>query len=181
MKTTAFVISKPTYKVYFVMQFSQPFSSFGVWTGEQYDGPGKIVQAAGPRSRMQPRGHDRRLRELGRPSSTNRPITAKIGISYVDVAGAEKNLEPRPDKDFDAIRNDARTGLEPGTEHDRSIAADRTKQPTSVLHRSLSQHADAHRSSTMQMGAISDSMASIHTIPAGHHVYTNYLRLGYLS
>ncbi len=43
---------KATYKVYFVMTFSRPFSSFGTWTGTHYGGPGAI--AANSRSLSKP-------------------------------------------------------------------------------------------------------------------------------
>ena len=42
----AFCNMKPTYKVYFVMIFSQPFTSYGTWTGDNYDGFGKVVEGS---------------------------------------------------------------------------------------------------------------------------------------
>lgn len=98
---------KPTYKVYFVMTFSRPFSSFGTWTGDEYAGPGKVVE--GSRSAEQT-GDNEWVGAYAswKPTQQEQTITAKIGISYVDVAGAEKNLQAEAEgKNFDTIRREA--------------------------------------------------------------------------
>jgi putative alpha-1,2-mannosidase len=85
----AFCDMKPTYKVYFVMTFSQPFSSFGTWMAKDIYSPGTI--AAG--SRLVEQGdHQSWVGAYASWGAEQREqtITAKIGISYVDVAGAEK-------------------------------------------------------------------------------------------
>src|SRR5579863_1772147 len=103
----AFCGSKQTYKVYFVMSFSRPFSSFGTWTGDKYDGPGKITENS--RSAEQS-GHDEWVGAYATwaPESQSQTVTATIGISYVDQQGAEKNLQTEADsKDFSTIRREA--------------------------------------------------------------------------
>lgn len=105
----AFCGNKQTYKVYFTMTFSQPFSSFGTWTGTKYGGPGTI--ATGNRSAEQ-KSHDEWLGAYTTwaPASHPQTITAKIAISYVDLTGAENNLKTESaGKDFSAVRNEAET------------------------------------------------------------------------
>lgn len=107
VENRAFCGNKQTYKVYFTMTFSQPFSSFGTWTGTKYGGPGTI--AADSRTAEQ-KGHDQWLGAYATWASSPHPqsITAKIAISYVDPAGAENNLKTEAQgKDFAAIRSEA--------------------------------------------------------------------------
>ncbi len=81
-----------TYKVYFVMTFSRPFSSFGTWKGNKLGGPGKI--AAGGRSAEQTRLRQWIGAYVRWPASPHaQTVIAKVGISYVDLAGAENNLK----------------------------------------------------------------------------------------
>lgn len=103
----AFCGNKQTYKVYFVMTFSKPFSSFGTWTSPKYRGPGTITE--GSRSAEQS-GHDEWTGAYATWASEPHPqtITAKIAISYVDPDGAENNLKTEAaGKDFSTIRSEA--------------------------------------------------------------------------
>jgi predicted alpha-1,2-mannosidase len=105
----AFCGNKQTYKVYFIMTFSRPFSSFGTWTGPRYGGPGTIAE--GSRTAEQT-GHDEWTGAYATWAAEDHPqtVTAKIAISYVDPAGAENNLKTESaGKDFAAIRNEAET------------------------------------------------------------------------
>ena len=99
-----------TYKVYYVMTFSRPFSSFGTWTGQRrYRNPGPGTLAAGSRSAEQ----TTREQTIGAyatwPAEAHQQtITVKIAISYVDAAGAENNMKAESaGKDFSTIRSDA--------------------------------------------------------------------------
>ncbi|MGA7156147.1 MAG: GH92 family glycosyl hydrolase [Acidobacteriaceae bacterium] len=168
----AFCGSKNTYKVYFVMQFSRPFTTYGTWTGANYGGPGTIA----PNTRTaEQTGHKEWLGAYATWPSQPQPqtITAKIGISYVDQAGAENNLKSEADtKDFSTIRTEARAAwnkslsaiaVSGGTPADRKIFY--TALYHSLLMPSLFDDADGR-----YMGFDNQ----IHTVPPGHHLYANY-------
>jgi len=163
---------KPTYKVYFVMTFSQPFSSFGTWTGENYDGYGKVVE--GSREAAQT-GHQEWVGAYAswpaKPQS--HAITAKIGISYVDIAGAEKNLQAESEnKDFSTIRNEAEAAwnkelsvieVQGGTATERRVFY--TALYHSLLMPSIFSDAD---------GRYLGFDNQIHSVAAGQHLYANF-------
>ena len=86
------------YTVYFVMQVDRPFSAFGTWTGD--------ATTDGSRAASQ---SDEKALGVGvylrYPSGLNTPVTARIGISFVDLAGARANLKAEVGgKGFDAVR-----------------------------------------------------------------------------
>jgi predicted alpha-1,2-mannosidase len=105
-----FCANPQTYKVYFVMTFSRPFSSFGTWGGEKTGGPEKI--SADSRQETQTRHGQWIGAYVSWPVSPDpRTITVKIGISYVDPAGARDNLKAEAaTKDFDQVRRDDEAG-----------------------------------------------------------------------
>jgi predicted alpha-1,2-mannosidase len=103
----AFCRKQQTYKVYFVMTFSRPFSSFGTWSGNKYNGPGTL--APGSRSAEQST-HDGWTGAWATWAAqpNKQTVTASIGISYVDLQGAENNLKQESaGKDFPQIRSEA--------------------------------------------------------------------------
>ena len=74
------------YTVFFVMRLDQPFTSCGSWTG--------TVTTDGGRSAAQADDHQPPVGVYVRYSQgVTRPVTARIGISFVDIAGARANLE----------------------------------------------------------------------------------------
>lgn len=165
--------NKPgTYKVYFVMQFDKPFASFGTWTGKQYGGPG--VREPNSRSASQ-QGHEQWLGAWATwPSQKHaHAITAKIGISYVDIAGAESNLRAEAaERKFDSVRQAtqdswnrelSRIEVSGGTPVQRRVFY--TALYHSLLMPSLFSDAD-----NRYLGFDNQ----IHTAPAGHSVYTNF-------
>jgi predicted alpha-1,2-mannosidase len=168
----AFCNMKPTYKVYFVMTFSRPFSSFGTWTGDEYAGPGKVVE--GSRSAEQT-GDQQWVGAYAswKPTQQKQTITAKIGISYVDVAGAEKNLQAEAEgKDFDTIRREAEVtwnrelsviDVSGGTPAERTVFY--TALYHSLLMPSIFSDAD---------GRYLGFDRQIHTTAEGHPVYANF-------
>ncbi|MEJ2009884.1 MAG: glycoside hydrolase family 92 protein, partial [Acidobacteriota bacterium] len=104
----AFCGNKQTYKVYFVMEFSKPFASYGTWTGNKPGGPG--TASANSREATQT-GHGQWIGAYATwpSSSASRTITVKVGISYVDLKGAENNLKKEAaHKSFDEVRSSAR-------------------------------------------------------------------------
>ncbi len=168
----AFCNNKPTYKVYFVMTFNRPFLKFGTWTGEHDGGPGKIVE--GSRAAEQS-GHDAWVGGYASwaAEAHEQAITAKIGISYVDVAGAGKNLDTEAEaKDFAAVRKAASAAWS------RELGAIEV-QGGSATQRQVFYTALYH-SLLMPMvfedvdGRYLGFDGRIHTVSAGHHVYANY-------
>jgi predicted alpha-1,2-mannosidase len=168
----AFCNKPGTYKVYFVMLFDKPFSSFGTWDGEHYGGPGTITASNRSASRS---GHEQWLGAYATWPSEAQPhsITAKVGISYVDIASAENNLRAEAGgKDFDAIkqatqqswnRELSRIEISGGTPVQRRVFY--TALYHSLLEPSLFSDADGRYLGFDQQ---------VHTIPSGHHVYTNF-------
>jgi predicted alpha-1,2-mannosidase len=103
----AFCGSHQTYRVYFAMIFSRPFSSFGTWNGHQSD------NSEEPDSGNRAANQDQPTQWIGAyatwPAAVHsQAITARIGVSYVDLAGARNNLKTEvADKDFSAVRQEA--------------------------------------------------------------------------
>ncbi len=168
----AFCRMKPTYKVYFSMTFSRPFSSFGTWTGNKSDGSGKIVESI--RSVEQSENQD----WIGAFASWaaephEQEITAKIGISFVDVAGAEKNLQAETEgKDFSTIRREAEAAW------NKQLSAIDIQGGKGTL-RKVFYTALYH---SLLMPNIFDDFdgrylgfdGKSHTVSTGHHIYTNF-------
>ena len=168
----AFCNSKHTYKVFFVMTFSRPFSSYGTWTAADMTGSGQIT--AGNRSVEQSEGQNWvGAYATWAPEQREQTVTAKIGISYVDVAGAEKNLQAEAEtKDFDAVRKDAETAW------NKELRAIEISGGTAVA-RKVFYTALYH--SLLSPSLFSDSDGrylgfdhQIHNISAGHSVYANF-------
>ena len=168
----AFCGSKNTYRVYFVMTFSRPFSSFGTWTGNHYGGPGTV--AANSRSAKQT-GHHEWVGAYATwaPEQHSQSVTAKIAISYVDLAGAENNMKAEAaGKDFATIRDDAEAAWNKALgviDVSGGTNAERTVFYTALYH------------SLMMPTIFSDADGryigfdgKIHTVAAGHLIYANY-------
>ncbi len=92
----------PTFRVYFVMQLSQPFRSYGIWTGHRVARDQRLAEQSTRRAPpigafvSWPAGPERRV------------ITMRIGLSYVDLAGAKNNLAVEMGgQRFSAIRRSA--------------------------------------------------------------------------
>lgn len=167
----AFCNKPGTYKVFFVMTFDRPFTSFGTWTGEAYGGAGTLAQSS--RFASQP-SHDHTTGAwVTWPAQTTaHTITADIGISYVDIAGAERNLQAEAtSRDFDMVRRDtqrtwnrelSRIDVTGGTEDRRRVFY--TALYHSLLMPGLFSDVDGRYRGFDQ---------KIHRIGFGHAVYTN--------
>jgi predicted alpha-1,2-mannosidase len=168
----AFCNMKPTYKVYFVMTFSRPFLSFGTWTAETAHSLATIV--AGSRVAQQ-KGRQERVGAYASWAAAphEQKITAKIGISYVDLAGAQSNLDAEAQtKDFETLRNEAETAWNRELsviEVSGGTPAQRTVFYTALYH------------SLLMPNIFSDSNGrylgfdgQIHSAPTGHPVYANF-------
>ncbi len=100
----------PTYKVYFVMVFDRPFSSYGTWFGKWVDDQDRGGTVAEGSRTAEQSSHQQNIGAYASwaPSKAEQTVTAKIAISYVDVAGAERNLlTEAADSDFDTTRRNA--------------------------------------------------------------------------
>lgn len=103
----AFCGNKQTYKIYFVMNFSRPFAKFGTWNGTSPNSAAQIE--SGSRSVKQESHGQWVGAYVSWPASTMpQTVTAQIGISYVDQAGAENNLKVEAaGKNFSQVRSEA--------------------------------------------------------------------------
>ncbi len=168
----AFCGNRQTYKVYFIMTFSKPFSSYGTWTGNRYGGPGTI--AADSRTAEQS-GHDQWLGAYATwaPEPHPQTVTAKIAISYVDPAGAENNMKAEAaGKDFSTIRGEAEAAWNKALgviDVSGGTAEERTVFYTSLYH------------SLMMPSVFSDADGrylgfdgEIHHVDPGHNIYANW-------
>ena len=165
----------PTYKVYFVMQFDRPFSSYGTWFGNWVEGQdrgGKVAE--GSRAAEQSSYQQNAGAYATWPASkTEQTVTAKIAISYVDSAGAERNLQTEAaDSDFDTTRRNAENAwnkelsnieVSGGSPERRTVFY--TALYHSLLMPSLFDDAD---------GRYLGFDGKVHTVAAGHHVYANF-------
>jgi predicted alpha-1,2-mannosidase len=168
----AFCSNKPKFKIYFAMLFDRPFTSFGTWKGDEYDGPGNIA----PQSRST--HQDTHQASTGAyaiwaAQKQQQVIIAKIGISYVDVAGAQKNLAAEAQgRDFSTLRTSARRAWnnDLSTIEVSGGSSDRQTVFYTALYHSLlmpSLFADVD-------GRYLGFDGKPHTVPTGHHVYTNF-------
>ncbi len=163
--------NKPFYRVYFFMRFSRPFASVGVWQGSRGQSA-KVLP--GVRQVAQTR-HDAWDGAYVRWPAARHPrtVTVKIGISYVDQAGARNNLNVEArGKRFAALRRAAYRQwnralhviqVSGGTVADRRIFY--TALYHTLLMPSLFSDAD---------GRYRGFDDQVHRTAPGHPVYANY-------
>ena len=154
------------YTVYFVMQFDQPFASYGSWAGTTTTDGGRA--AAQTDDQQPPVGVYVRY-----PNSVRKPVTARIGISFVDEAGARANLlHEVGSKSFDDVRKQTARDWEKELgvlTVDGGRADQRVRFYTSLYHALLMPNIfdDAD-------GRYRGFDDAIRQAPAGHTVYANY-------
>lgn len=164
--------NKQTYKVYFVMKFDRPFQSFGTWSGASPSNPGDAV--ADRRKAIQTQSGQWVGAYASWPSaSAPRTVTARIGISYVDLAGAKDNLKAeQKGRSFSQIRHQAEEAwnkalsvidVTGGTSTERTVFY--TALYHSLLMPSIISDAD---------GRYLGFDGEIHHVASGHLVYANY-------
>ncbi len=191
----AFCGNHQTYKVYFTMTFSRPFSSFGTWQGtapapgrrarklnSSPAGPGQTKPPVVPPPLIVPNQGQVTQTEHGQwdgayvswpASDQSQLIMVKIGISYVDLAGAENNLKTEAGtKSFDQIHNGALAAWNKAlsTIQVSGGSADEQKVFYTALYHSLlmpSIFSDAD-------GRYLGFDGKIHHVAAGHEVYCNW-------
>ncbi len=86
------------YRLRFSMKFDRPFAAFGVGNGRRINRGGRRAD-----------GKDAAAYVSFDSTADPRPVVAKVGISFVDLAGARRNLasETGSSFDFDAVRTAA--------------------------------------------------------------------------
>ncbi|NNM85958.1 MAG: glycoside hydrolase family 92 protein [Phycisphaerales bacterium] len=99
VKSQTFCGSHHFYRVYFVMRFSHRFKSFGTWSGSKV--------AANSKFAKQGNWHQSPIGAyVSWPAGPARTVTASIGISFVDLAGARNNLATEVGvRDFAQVRH----------------------------------------------------------------------------
>ncbi len=164
--------SNRPYKVYFEMQFSRPFAHYGTWSGYRDGAPAKLTADS---REMTQTGDDKQVGAfVSWPESTQtQTITAKIGISYVDLQGAENNLKVETaGKSFSQIREEAGAAwnkalgvvdVSGGTPKERTVFY--TALYHSLLIPSIFNDADQR-----YLGFD----GQVHQIATGHNIYDNY-------
>jgi predicted alpha-1,2-mannosidase len=163
---------RQTYKVYFVMTFSEPFSSFGTWHANNPAVNAGIL--AGSRTSTQTR-HGQWVGAYVTWAASPHPqaITAKVGISYVNLAGAENNLQSEAaGENFEKVRHNAWNTWNKALsviQVSGGSARDRRVFYTALYH------------SLMMPSIFSDADGNylgfdgkVHQVEPGHLVYCNY-------
>ncbi|MFP5210314.1 MAG: GH92 family glycosyl hydrolase [Acidobacteriota bacterium] len=163
---------RSTYKVYFVMSFNHPFTTVGSWTGARSGRTAKVT--AGSRSVKQTQAGEWVGEYLTWPAAEHaQTITAQIGISYVDQAGAENNLKAEAaGKSFDQIHSAAvaawNKALSAIDVSGGSAARERVFY--TALYHSLMMPSIINDADGRYLG-FDDQ---IHNVAAGHLIYANY-------
>jgi predicted alpha-1,2-mannosidase len=168
----AFCTRKETYKVYFVMTFDRPFAQFGTWTSEHDRAPVKFMQSG--RTAQQSTPEELAGAYASWPAQASaQTITAHIAISYVDVDGAEKNLQAEAEqKDFATIRSQAQAAW------NRELSVIEVQGGTAIQ-RTVFYTALYH---CLLMPSVFDDVdgrylgfdGQRHTVASGHHIYANF-------
>jgi len=134
---------KPNYTIYFYAQFSKPISTFGVWSATIPEGTitkrefieSTQFQVITANANISKQGTEKQGKHLGFytefPTRKHEQVLMKVGISFVSIDGARKNLETDiPDWDFDQVVKNTRElwnralskiKISGGTEEDKTI------------------------------------------------------------
>ncbi len=151
------------YRVYFAMRFNRPFAAFG--TGHD--------------NRLSPNRRDASGSDVGAYVSFNTaaapgPVVSKVGISYVDPAGAMRNLdsETGTSYDFDATQASARAAwnamlgrVQVSGGGDQQTQTFYTNLYRALLYPSVFSDSD---------GRFEGFDNRVHTVPAGQAHYTSF-------
>jgi predicted alpha-1,2-mannosidase len=151
--------------IYFVMDLDHPFHEFGTFQGD--------VRTDGSRSAEQIEKQPGVGAYVSYPASAPRVVTARIGISFVDNAGARRNLASEVGASgFDAVRTHARAAWEKalrtvdvtgGTDDQRTVFY------TSLYHSLLMPNVFSDVD-----GRYIGFDGQVHQAATGHAVYANY-------
>ena len=148
------------YPVHFVAQFDRPFTTSGTWQNENLS-PGSTAREGKGVGGW-----------VSFDTTTNRQVTMKVGISFVDVEGARRNLEAEaPGFDFDGVREGARAAWNEQLSKIQvtgGLDTDRTSFYTALYHASL--HPNVFNDVDGRYRAFDDSIATV----SGRRQYANF-------
>jgi predicted alpha-1,2-mannosidase len=149
------------YRVFFVARFSKPFTSTGTWRGSTLTRGGRAVSGPGVGGWV----------SFG-ASLAPQPITVKVGISFVDIAGARANLESEsPSWDIGAVRAEGRAAWDHAL---RAITIDGGTPTDRVAFTTALYHAQLHPNVFSDIdGRYRGFDDAIHTTRGGAH-YANF-------
>jgi predicted alpha-1,2-mannosidase len=98
--TAGFCGGSPAHTVYFSAKFSRPFASFGTWSGSTFTGGSRASSGTGAKGGW-----------VRFDTTADRVVTAKVGLSYTGIAGAQANLSAETSAagfNFDTVRQAAK-------------------------------------------------------------------------
>jgi predicted alpha-1,2-mannosidase len=102
-----FCLQRPTYRVYFDARFSDPFRAYGTWKGNRLK-PRSIASSV-DRSHGWPPRRAQAGAYVTLDASRRRRVTVRVGISFVSIANARRNLAAETaNRSFGSIRDRAR-------------------------------------------------------------------------
>ncbi len=104
-----FCLQRPTYTVHFDARFSRPFRAYGTWNGGELRRHSTASTVA--RRGSWPFKRARAGAYLTFDTTHRRLVRARVGISFVSVADARRNLQAAVgNRSFASVRNQARRG-----------------------------------------------------------------------
>lgn len=168
----AFCGNRQTYRVYFVMTFSKPIAKFGTWSGNHYDSDAELAEGSRAATGS---SHDQWIGAYATwpAAAQEQTITAKIGISFVDLNGARHNLEAESaSKDFNQIRSEARAAWTKALSviEVSGGSAERRAVFYTALYRCLMMPTIFNDADGRYLGFD----GKMHQIASGHNVYANW-------
>jgi predicted alpha-1,2-mannosidase len=152
------------YTLHFAMKFSRPFTTFGTGDNDDHPLPGDR-DAKGP---------DAGAYVSFDTTTDPRPVVSKVGISYVDAAGALRNLDAETGQsfDFDATAEAARAAwdallgrVQVSGGADSQLQTFYTSLYRTLLHPNVFSDVD---------GRFVGFDDRVHRVPAGQAHYTNF-------
>ncbi|MFT4112072.1 GH92 family glycosyl hydrolase [Silvibacterium sp.] len=173
VENEAFCDVKQTYKVYFDIHFDRPFPSFGTWIDSRTTG-GNANLDSSSRSATQTSA-DKAIGAYASWPEAEHPetITAQIGISYVDLAGAKNNLKREAEgKSFEQIRNEAEAAWNKSLGVIDATGGSQTNERVfyTALYHSLLMPSILSDEDGRYLGFD----GTIHTVKPGHLLYGNF-------
>jgi predicted alpha-1,2-mannosidase len=155
------VAQRQCYKLYFDAEFDRPFTSFGTWDGSTITPGSRTVESAAGGA------------YVSFDTTAQRLVQMRVGISYVDAAGAADNLnaEIPAGTSFDTVQRSAYDAWNARL-HDIEVkggAVDQLQTFYSALFRTLSMPSLFDDVDGRYLGF--DDL--VHTVASGHHHYSN--------
>ena len=154
--------AKGRYPVFFSAKFSRPFTATGTWLGSTLTQGGKKVEGKGAGG------------WVSFDTTSNQVVTAKVGVSFVDVEGARANRDAEvPGFDFDGVRSAAKAAWNQQLNRIKitgGLPTDRTSFYTALYHSLLHPSVDSDVD-----GRYRGADQQVHQLPPGRRDhYANF-------